>query len=326
MRELMANGMTPDDARREAERRFGDVDRPRERLAAIDRARADTVRRAEWWSGFAQDLRYAMRGVRRKPGFAAAVVLTLGLGIGANATMFGIVDRLLFRAPAYLVAPDRVNRLYFARVNDGKEFFGSETQYQRFLDINESAKTLETTAAYAPRRFAVGTGTETQDVAVGGATREHVVAVRRETGDRAILHGRRRPTAERHEGRGPVLLRTGNRSTPAREACSGKPLKIGPSTYTIIGVAPAGFAAMELETPAAFIPLLASADDAYAGVWVQCRTEYCLTWIDDVRAPQSRRVRRSSHRRSHARVPAELSQTARAESARDVDRDRQAAE
>ena len=62
----------------------------------------------------------------------------------------------------------------------------------------------------------------------------------------------------------------------------GKPLKIGPSTYTIIGVAPTRASRpWSLETPAAFIPLLASADiDACAGVWVQCRTEYCLTWID----------------------------------------------
>jgi putative ABC transport system permease protein len=278
-RELMANGMTPDDARREAERRFGDVSKHRERLAAIDRAQATTVRRVEWWSGVAQDVRYAVRGVRLKPGFAAAIVLTLGLGIGANATMFGIVDRLLFRPPAHLIEPDRVNRLYFARVNAGKEFFGDETQYQRFLDISQSATTLETTAAYAPRRFAVGTGTETQDVAVGGATASlwSLFDVKPVIG-RFFTADEDRPP----NGSKVVVLSYSYWQTQFAGARSvvGQPLKIGPSTYTIIGVAPAGFAAMELETPAAFVPLLASADDAYAGVWVQCRTEYCLTWID----------------------------------------------
>ena len=46
----MANGMIRDEARREAERRFGDVRRTRERLTAIDRARIGQERRAEWWS------------------------------------------------------------------------------------------------------------------------------------------------------------------------------------------------------------------------------------------------------------------------------------
>src|SRR3977135_3493114 len=97
--------MNGDDARREAERRFGDVRRTREQLATIDQSRAGRERRTEWWSAFVQDLRYAIRGLRLKPGFAVAVIATLGLGIGANATMFGIVDRLLFRPPTFLVAP-----------------------------------------------------------------------------------------------------------------------------------------------------------------------------------------------------------------------------
>src|ERR1700750_1112799 len=104
VRDLMQNGMSEDEARKEAERRFGDVQRTRERLAAIDRCRGGQERRAEWWSAFAQDFRYAVRGLRLKPGFAASVIITLGLGIGANATMFGIVDPLLFPSASVLIA------------------------------------------------------------------------------------------------------------------------------------------------------------------------------------------------------------------------------
>src|SRR5437868_14856055 len=57
---------------------------------------------------FVYDLRYAARSLRRRPAFTAMIVVILALGIGANATMFGILDRLLLRAPAHIADPDRV--------------------------------------------------------------------------------------------------------------------------------------------------------------------------------------------------------------------------
>src|SRR5690348_5632295 len=78
VRDLMASGMSSNDAQREADRRFGDVQRTRERLTTIDRSRVVRERRMQWWSAFAQDTRYAIRGLRTKPGFALAVIITLG--------------------------------------------------------------------------------------------------------------------------------------------------------------------------------------------------------------------------------------------------------
>jgi len=62
-----------------------------------------------------QDLRYAARSLMRSPGLTLAAVLTLGLGIGANSAMFGVVDRLFFRPPAHVVDPDRVVRVNVTR-------------------------------------------------------------------------------------------------------------------------------------------------------------------------------------------------------------------
>ena len=76
-------------------------------------------KRGESWDAVLAGVRQALRGVRRAPGLAAAVVLTLGLGIGVNAAMFGIVDRVLLRAPDHVVEPGMVRRVF----RDG-DFFG----------------------------------------------------------------------------------------------------------------------------------------------------------------------------------------------------------
>ncbi|MGH7638815.1 MAG: hypothetical protein ACREOK_14290, partial [Gemmatimonadaceae bacterium] len=107
---------------------------------------------------FWQDLRYAARGLRQKPGFAAAVVLTLGLGIGANAAMFGVTDRLLFRPPALMQDPDRVHRVYLVRTFEGKENFGSYFQYTRYKDLQRWTASFDVTAAVSESEMAVGVG------------------------------------------------------------------------------------------------------------------------------------------------------------------------
>ena len=164
----MSSGMTPDEAKKEAEQRFGDVHRTRDRLATIDRALADQERRAEWWSAFAQDVRYALRGLRLKPGFAIAVILTLGLGIGANATMFGIVDRLLFRSPAFLHAPDRVGRVYLVHTySDGTADPESGTGYHRYADFRAWTQSFDAMTPFYSEKLAVGMGDATAEMRVG---------------------------------------------------------------------------------------------------------------------------------------------------------------
>src|SRR5262249_1893794 len=85
-------GMNPGDAHAAALRRFGNRPTLEEnRRMAIGFPSLDTL---------GQDFRYVVRAIRHSPGFSAMVVLTLGLGIGANAAMFGIIDRLMLRGPA----------------------------------------------------------------------------------------------------------------------------------------------------------------------------------------------------------------------------------
>ena len=117
-----------------------------------------------------QDIRYAVRGLRQKPGFTIAVVLTLGLGIGANAAMFGITDRLLFRPPSLMKDPDRVHRVYLARTMDGKEWFGSYFQYTRFKDLTRWTTSFDVTVAMSERELAVGVGENAREMLVSSVS------------------------------------------------------------------------------------------------------------------------------------------------------------
>src|ERR1044071_1043733 len=65
-----------------------------------------------YWDALRHDVRYAARGLRKRPGFTATVAATLAVGIGANATMFGVLDRLLLRAAPHIVDPERIVQIH----------------------------------------------------------------------------------------------------------------------------------------------------------------------------------------------------------------------
>jgi putative ABC transport system permease protein len=90
---LLRSGLSPDAAAAEARRRFGSVLRLKE--AGHDARRAPLVEH------LIRDVRHMVRGLRRSPGFAAAVILTLGTGIGGNTAIFSVVDQVLLRPLPY---------------------------------------------------------------------------------------------------------------------------------------------------------------------------------------------------------------------------------
>src|SRR5215210_4828421 len=103
---LMAEGVAPDEAMRRARAAFGGVERVKEE--------SREGRGLSFLDTRTQDVRYAARALRRNPGFTLGVILTLGLGIGANSSMFAVVDRLMFRPPSLMRDADRVHRVYLA--------------------------------------------------------------------------------------------------------------------------------------------------------------------------------------------------------------------
>src|SRR5215207_5687199 len=111
-----------------------------------------------WLDHLQQDIRYAFRGLRRAPGFTAAVVLTLGLGLGANAAMFNVIDQLMLRPFPYLRDPAQVQRVYL-RIPGRERFQNRESfPYSRYLDLRQWTTSFSQYAAFFPTVHAVGEG------------------------------------------------------------------------------------------------------------------------------------------------------------------------
>ena len=263
---LERRGLGAADARRQARLEFGGVDRVKEE--------ARDVRGVRMLETMLRDLRYAVRGLRAHPGFALAVVATLALGIGANAAMFGIVDRLMFRSLPFLRDPSSVNRVYLSYSFRSDRIKNAVLEYRRFCDLAASSS-LARSAAYSSSELVIGTGQEAREM--------HVNVVSGSFFDFFDVHpviGRFfDATADSAHAAPPVVV-LGNALWKSRFGSRrdvlGQHLQVGAINATIIGVAPEGFAGSDETQPAsAFLPITAYAESelpGYAG-------DYSWGWL-----------------------------------------------
>src|SRR5687768_13339630 len=106
VRELVASGIDATSARARATAEFGDLEAARLDLRRIDELAATRSWAGESVADLFTDARRAARGLVRRPAYALVAIATLALGIGANSTMFALVDRLLLSAPPYISDAD----------------------------------------------------------------------------------------------------------------------------------------------------------------------------------------------------------------------------
>ncbi len=137
--ELRAAGATPEAARAEAERRFGDVGRLTSTLIEMSGEQERTMRRNEWFRDAMADFRFAVRQLARAPGFAAIALLTLGLGIGGTSAIFSIVYTVLLRPLPYQSA----DRLVDVRQTVGRESALRAVTFGSFHEWQARARSFE---------------------------------------------------------------------------------------------------------------------------------------------------------------------------------------
>jgi putative ABC transport system permease protein len=244
-RQNIAGGLTPGSARRLAEHELGGVDRVKGELASVHRGTRGTVMDA-----FGTDVRYAIRGLRRTPWFSAAAILTLALGIGANATMFGIIDRLLLRPPAHVLRPDEIYKLQLVRDGGGGEpNYQTSQSYATYTDVRDHARHLTSVSATTGAQWmSVGRGADARRLIANRVTGGYfgTLGVQPQLG-RFFAPGEDRDGA----GGAPVVVISHDlwqREYGGRSNALGRTLDIGRRQYTIVGVAPEGFSGIR-DTP-----------------------------------------------------------------------------
>ena len=201
-----------------------------------------------------QDTRYTLRGLRRSKGFASAVILTLGLGIGANVAMFGIVDRLMFRPFAYMRSPETVHQIYLRSYDRGRLRTNGSFEYTVYEDLKRWTTSFSQLAAFSHQTNAVGLGDAARERRVA-----QVSATFFEFFDAKPALGRFFTRAEDVVPRGADVAVLGFafwQSEFGGRDVRGEVLHVGNLATTIIGVAPEGFAGVnDADPPAVYIPI-----------------------------------------------------------------------
>jgi len=226
---------------------------PLVRFEGGGRTGASRRRGASSVEAIVRDLRYGMRSLRRAPGFSAAAIVILALGMGATSAVFTLAEALLLRPVPGVAQPERLVRI--ARVNESTR--SGSFPYADYAYFREHADTFSDIAGYRASPMAltasVGDGRyEVQALAVSGNFFD-VVGVR-------IADGRGFLDAEDSTvGTHPVAVLSHAfwRQALAGRDAVGATIRLNGHAFTVVGVAPEGFGGMSAveEPPDLWVPL-----------------------------------------------------------------------
>lgn len=167
--QLIAEGMSPDDADREVQRRFGDVASYRRETAAIDHRKVRAERRAGFIASLWRETRRALRLLTRDRGFASTAAITLGLGLGAVMATFVVVDAVLLQPLPY-TEPDRIVAVRHPATvpGSGDRIWG--LSQGGYIHLRDNATSLAQLGIYSASSFTVLFNGEAEVARVATAT------------------------------------------------------------------------------------------------------------------------------------------------------------
>ena len=226
--ENIRRGMRPDEAARHARLRLGNT--------AVLRETNHDLEGLPMLDTLVQDLRYAIRMLRKRPGFTAIAVLTLALGIGANTAMFSVIDAVFLQPLPFRDA----NRIYLVH-RAGNRFGGASISMPIFIEWQKrSVGLFEHLALFGSRGSSTLTGRgQPERIPSAGASAElfSVLNVHPALG-RDFRAEETRPGGNNVVILGDALWRRRFQGDPA---VLGTPITIDGESYTIVGVLPADF-------------------------------------------------------------------------------------
>ena len=275
--QLVARGLTRDQAAADARRRFGiSWDDAVARVHAAGHAREKRLDMAERLDGAWRDLAYAVRTLWRQPAFAIVIVLTFAFGIGANATMFGVIDRLLLRPPPHVGTPGELFEVgHFARFL-GEEELWTTFPYPFYAALRADSNTFSHVGAVGgANMFTLGSGPSASQIVGAFSTADYFRALQT-----TPALGRFFTSAETGEvaTADVVIVSYGfwRRHFGGDRGALGKPLRIGPRTYTVIGVTREEFTGLDPRRTDVWMPLPAAESFMRMNEW---RTNWGGNWL-----------------------------------------------
>jgi putative ABC transport system permease protein len=234
VRDLVAQGIDPEAARAQALAGLGDLPAMTRRLERLARERNRTLRRRESLGEVRQDLRFAVRHLRRWPVVALVVVLSLGLGISGTVAAFGVVRAVLL-APLPYPEPERL-----VRINELPEVQGSdrwELSYPAFLDVGARSRSLDRVVAFTGATTNLTLGEETLPVPAATVSVETLGLL-----GVTPVAGRDFNPEDGAAGAPPVVVvseRLWRRRLGADPGLPGRVLTLDGSPVSVVGIAPA---------------------------------------------------------------------------------------